>query len=197
MADLATRRPPVVHRDVKPANIILRGNQAQAILVDFGVAKPKMGRGPDTAAWGTLGYAAPEQAAGHAEPRSDVYGLAATVYHLLTRDDPGDHPFQFPQLGKLSAQPREILHRALARHVDKRLAAQEMRDAVTTLVTLAASLPLRLLEAHTCREFDRKAERVVVSSWFASRTEMGGPEMTRMHMSGGLPGWLQVSPCSS
>jgi serine/threonine protein kinase len=85
---LSTRKPPVVHRDVKPANIILRGTPAQAILVDFGVAKPKAGRGLDTAAWGTLGYAAPEQAAGYAEPRSDVYGLAATVYHLLTGDDP-------------------------------------------------------------------------------------------------------------
>ena len=156
---LSTRQPPVVHRDVKPANIILRGDPAQAILVDFGVAKPKAGRGQDTAAWGTLGYAAPEQAIGQAEPRSDVYALAATIYHGLTGDDPGDHPFNFPYLGKLSPRLQEMLGRGLNRDVDQRLDAQEMKAALASLVAPEAPSSLRLLEAHTYGGFNRKTER--------------------------------------
>ncbi|MFB0534482.1 MAG: serine/threonine-protein kinase [Anaerolineae bacterium] len=156
---LSTRKPPVVHRDVKPANIILRGDPAQAILVDFGVAKPKAGRGLDTAAWGTLGYAAPEQAAGYAEPQSDVYGLAATVYHLLTGDDPGDHPFTFPYLGKLSPRLQGVLGQALTHQVNQRLDAHELKAALTSLVAPETVSSLRLLEAHTYRGFDRKTER--------------------------------------
>ncbi|HID65238.1 MAG TPA: hypothetical protein EYP49_21180 [Anaerolineae bacterium] len=156
---LSTRRPPVVHRDVKPTNIILRGDPAQAILVDFGVAKPKAGRGQDTAAWGTMGYAAPEQAAGQAEPRSDVYALAATIYHALTGDDPGDHPFNFPALAKLSPRLRDMLGQALNQDADQRLNAQEMKAALSSLVAPEVPLLLRLLEAHTYKGFNRKTER--------------------------------------
>lgn len=156
---LSTRQPPVVHRDVKPANIILRGDPAQAILVDFGVAKPKAGRGQDTAAWGTLGYAAPEQAMGQAEPRSDVYALAATIYHTLTNDDPGDHPFNFPDLAKLSPRQRDILGRALNQDVNQRLDAQQMKAALAGLVVPEALSSLRLLEAHTYKGLDRKTEK--------------------------------------
>jgi len=156
---LSTRNPPVVHRDVKPANIILRGDPAQAILVDFGVAKPKAGRGQDTAAWGTLGYAAPEQAMGQAEPRSDVYALAATVYHVLTSDDPGDHPFNFPDLAKLSPRLWDMLGQALNQDVNQRLDAQQMKAALASLVAPEVPSSLRLLEAHTCKGFDRKTEK--------------------------------------
>ena len=159
LVHLSTRQPPVVHRDVKPANIILRGDPPQAILVDFGVAKPKAGRGPDTAAWGTLGYVAPEQAAGRAEPRSDVYGLAATIYHLITSDNPGDHPFTVPDLGKLSPRLREMLNGALIGTVDQRPDAGEMKAALAGLVAPETLLALRLLEAHTYAGFDRTTEK--------------------------------------
>lgn len=156
---LSTRNPPVVHRDVKPANIILRGDPAQAILVDFGVAKPKAGRGQDTAAWGTMGYAAPEQAAGQAEPRSDVYALAATIYHALTSDDPGDHPFNFPDLAKLSPRLRDMLRQALSQDTNQRLDAQEMKAALAGLVVPEAASSLSLLEAHTYGGFHSKTEK--------------------------------------
>ncbi len=49
------------------------------------------------------GYAAPEQYRGESEPRSDIYALAATLYHLATNDDPRSHPFDFPQAPQLGA----------------------------------------------------------------------------------------------
>jgi serine/threonine protein kinase len=158
---LATRQPPVVHRDIKPANIIVRGSPAQAILVDFGVAKPKASRGPDTAAWGTLGYAAPEQAVGRAEPRSDVYGLAATIYHLLTGDDPGDHPFAFPHMNGLSPKLQALLGPALSRNADQRSDAQEMKAKLGASVSPETLSSLRLLETGVYRRIDRKSERPI------------------------------------
>lgn len=151
---LATHQPPIVHRDVKPDNIILRGEQA--ILVDFGVAKPQTGR-QDTSAWGTLGYAAPEQAAGRSQPKSDVYGLAATIYHLLTKDDPREHPFSFPALKTLSPAVEEILGQALMMSLEQRPTAQELKRVLSTLVTPERDSALRLLEAHTYGGIHRKS----------------------------------------
>jgi serine/threonine protein kinase len=88
---LASRPQPVIHHDIKPANLIVDGTSGEVRLVDFGTAKTRTrwatqarrGR-PQTSLFGTQGYAAPEQFQGESEPRSEVYALAATVYHLLT-----------------------------------------------------------------------------------------------------------------
>lgn len=83
--------PPIVHKDVKPANVIV-STDGKAILVDFGIAA---GPGVSGGAGGTRGYVAPELAAGAvAGPAADVYGLAATAFSLLTGSPPraGAHP---------------------------------------------------------------------------------------------------------
>ena len=85
---LHARVPPMLYRDVKPANIML-GVDGQLRLIDFGIARPcNPSRPGDTFAYGTPGYAPPEQYAGHAVPTSDVYALAITLYQMLTLRDP-------------------------------------------------------------------------------------------------------------
>lgn len=77
--------PPVVHRDIKPGNLIERPNRSIA-LIDFGAVADVLGNsenGVPTMA-GTLGYMAPEQLQGRTESTTDVYGLAATAVTLLT-----------------------------------------------------------------------------------------------------------------
>src|SRR5690606_20886531 len=76
---------PFVHNDIKPENIIVDRNKGHAVLVDFGTAKARYTQKTDgqvgvkrSDVYGTVGYAAPEQFQGQSEPRSDVYGLAAT-----------------------------------------------------------------------------------------------------------------------
>ncbi|MCB0210208.1 MAG: serine/threonine protein kinase [Anaerolineae bacterium] len=91
---LHTQEPPVLHRDVKPANIKLTPD-GRLKLVDFGLVKPLDPNDPSTLTGlqgaGSLPYAPLEQYVdhlGHTDARSDLYALGATLYHLLTGNAP-------------------------------------------------------------------------------------------------------------
>jgi hypothetical protein len=88
--------PRVIHRDIKPGNVVLRAT-GRPVLVDFGsvrdLAAQRAGGGMTIA--GTAGYMAPEQALGIADMRSDLYGLGATMAHVLTHV----HPSELPRTG--------------------------------------------------------------------------------------------------
>jgi WD40 repeat protein/tRNA A-37 threonylcarbamoyl transferase component Bud32 len=93
------RQPPIIFRDLKPANIMLE-QSGQVYLVDFGIARHfKPGQTHDTIAFGSPGYAAPEQyGKAQTTPRSDVYSLGALLHQLLSGHDPSDVPFRFAPL---------------------------------------------------------------------------------------------------
>ena len=95
--------PPVIYRDLKPSNVILKPS-GHLMLVDFGIARHF--RAPTTVTMvGTPGYAAPEQWKGKAEPRSDVYALGALLHQMLSGRDPGaEPPFSFPPLEDLCSE---------------------------------------------------------------------------------------------
>lgn len=140
---LSKQQPAIVHRDIKPANIIIGAKDKHAHLVDFGIARANTlinGQLRKTTALGTPGYAPPEQYQGYADPRSDLYALAATLHHLVTNRDPGEYaPFQFPPARTLnprvSAQLEQILNRALKTSADQRYQTpQEMRQDLESLV---------------------------------------------------------------
>ena len=86
------------------------------VLVDFGGAvRVAPGSRPTVQLnhYGTPGYAAPELYQGASSRKSDVYSLAATLYHLLTDDDPSAHPLAFPALGALQPKVAAVLTPAL------------------------------------------------------------------------------------
>jgi serine/threonine protein kinase len=92
---LHQQSPPLIHRDLKPHNII-RNDDGQVFLVDFGAVQDvyhnTLLKGSTVA--GTFGYMAPEQFRGAAVPTSDLYGLGATILYLLTHRSPADLPQQ-------------------------------------------------------------------------------------------------------
>lgn len=93
---LHTQSPPVIYRDMKPANIMLKPD-GTVRLIDFGIAREwKEGKAGDTEAIGTRGYAAPEQfgGKGQTDARTDIYSLGVTLYHLVTGKNPAEPPYE-------------------------------------------------------------------------------------------------------
>jgi eukaryotic-like serine/threonine-protein kinase len=88
---LHSQDPPIVHRDIKPSNIIVSTRSGEAVLVDFGLAKEYIEDNTTTIIrQGSPGFAAPEQYGKGTNPRTDMYGLAATLSTLLTGTIPSD-----------------------------------------------------------------------------------------------------------
>ena len=88
---LHSQNPPIVHRDIKPSNIIVSTRGGEAVLVDFGLAKEYIVDSTTTIIrHGSPGFAAPEQYGSGTNPRTDMYGLGATLYTILTGTIPAD-----------------------------------------------------------------------------------------------------------
>ncbi len=93
---LHTQNPPIIYRDMKPANIMLKPD-GTVRLIDFGIAREhKEGKDGDTENIGTRGYAAPEQfgGKGQTDARTDIYSLGVTLYHLVTGKNPAEPPYE-------------------------------------------------------------------------------------------------------
>ncbi|MDQ2907211.1 MAG: protein kinase [Chloroflexota bacterium] len=152
---LHTRQPPIIFRDLKPANI-LQTPQGRLFLIDFGIARHfKPGQAKDTVSFGSSGYAAPEQyGKSQTTTRSDLYSLGALLHQCLSGNDPSLNsptPFDFPPLEMYDrpAHPLEIPLRMLleqmltmnpgARPVSARVIKQELERLATLEKT--ASFP--------------------------------------------------------
>jgi outer membrane protein assembly factor BamB/tRNA A-37 threonylcarbamoyl transferase component Bud32 len=139
---LHSHTPPVVFRDVKPGNLMLRYD-GRIMVIDFGIAKV-FEHGQRGTMIGTEGYSPPEQYRGVAEPRGDLYALGATLHHLLTARDPRlEPPFTFHERPvklfnpEVSAEIEAVVLKSLAYDVQERFAsASEMAMALNNALPL-------------------------------------------------------------
>ncbi len=90
---LQSFNPPIIHRDIKPGNLIL-DQLGQVQLVDFGAVQGVLSPDGGSTIVGTFGYMPPEQFSDRCVPASDLYALGATLVHLLTGKYPSDLPRQ-------------------------------------------------------------------------------------------------------
>ena len=177
--------PPVIHRDVKPGNVLRRPDGSLA-LIDFGSVRDVLRDvelGGSTVA-GTFGYMAPEQFQGDADPRSDLYGVGALAVGLLTRREPRtmlDHN------GRIVWEPHVQLHPASIRFL-RRL--------------LQPELSRRMPSAGAAEDDLRRARQALVqapaliarpvSAMPLQRATPGGPAVAQLPAVGEAPDALAI-----
>ena len=139
----------LVHRDVKPANVLIDSSSDRVYLTDFGIAKQARTRGLTRTGFfvGTLDYAAPEQIQGKpVGPQADVYAFGCLLFECLTGKKPFDretdvavmhaHLLDPPPAAtelrpELPAELDDVIARALAKNEEERTAScREVIEAV-------------------------------------------------------------------
>ncbi len=151
--------PPIIHRDIKPQNLIRR-DDGQVFLVDFGAVQDTYYStfARSRTVVGTFGYMAPEQFRGQAVPATDLYGLGATLLFLLTHRSPADLPtdglkIDFRSRVQISEEFADWLEKMLEPDVEDRFSSakealaalrRDIRDLWVTDGTLEVNLKKRL-----------------------------------------------------
>ena len=130
---LHSRKPPIIYRDLKPDNLMIDTTKTIK-LIDFGAAKEYIPRSDkDEICIGTRGYAAPEQFRGshsQSDARTDLYGLGATMYFMLTGLDPeaeGGFPYPLSDLRKdIESELCTLVNKCLQKDPEQRCQSAEL-----------------------------------------------------------------------
>lgn len=161
--------PPVIHRDIKPQNIVL-DDEGKVYLVDFGAVQAVY---RNTLSYsgtlvGTFGYMPPEQFNGQVKPASDLYALGATLVYLLSHRAPAELP---QRRLKIDFRSATSVSRELARWLDKMLEPaiedrfQSAKDALTRLPQKGSSglfVADYAQPAGSCIELHQTRDRIIV-----------------------------------
>lgn len=115
---LHNQNPPIIYRDMKPANVMLKP-EGTVKLIDFGTAREYKGMNTsDTIAFGTQGFAAPEQyGKRETDGRTDIFCLGMTMHNLLTGKNPSDENYEYYPVRVWRPDVHEGIERVIERCV--------------------------------------------------------------------------------
>ncbi|BBA79537.1 serine/threonine protein kinase [cyanobacterium endosymbiont of Rhopalodia gibberula] len=156
----------IIHRDIKPDNIILRAIDGQPVLIDFGIVKDAVatminsnGKTAYSIAWGTPGYMPSEQAAGRPVYSSDLYSLGLTAVFLLTGKTPqyleiDSHTGEVlwgKEIPDLDSDLTSIINRTLCFHPkDRFLTAKKMLASLNISLPTVTSATIAVVPSSSC-----------------------------------------------
>ena len=131
---LHNRQPPIIYRDLKPANIMIKKADNTLVLIDFGIAVSMEKDSSSLTEYATIGYASPEQCAGKpCDVRSDIYSLGSTMYHLITGVRPEGFSLESPKKlnPEISFYMNYILTKAIELKIkDRYQSADELKNSL-------------------------------------------------------------------
>ncbi|MGH7269638.1 MAG: serine/threonine protein kinase [Polyangiaceae bacterium] len=181
------RAPPVIHRDLKPGNVIRRSDGSFA-FVDFGAVRDTLRPEGGSTVVGTFGFMAPEQFQGRALPASDVYAIGATALAMLTGAEPSNLPHKGLAIdvraaladasGPLDSRLIDVLERMLDPDPDRRPARiAPLLERLERVHSGGRSRESNGRESGESRTpFDRRAEKYEARAWdYERRAAAGGP----------------------
>ncbi|MGN0604912.1 MAG: serine/threonine protein kinase [Oscillospiraceae bacterium] len=186
---LHSQNPPIIYRDMKPANVMLKPD-GNITVIDFGTAREfKVDSTEDTTCLGTKGYAAPEQYRGskhhQTDERTDIYNLGVTLYHLLTNKHPNEPPYVLKPItewnSNLSTGLEKIIIKCTKEDPDERYQScaelmydlQHYRDSDIKnlkisrrkLAAFSASILMSLVCAFTSINFNHKYDNSIIADY--------------------------------
>jgi hypothetical protein len=177
---LHQQTPPVIFRDLKPANIMVTA-KGSVYLIDFGIARVfKQGLQRDTQNLGTPGFASPEQyGSGQTRPSSDLYSLGATLHHCLTGKDPrSNQPTLFHFSPAHDDNPQvplnlsELIQRLVATREDQRPTdAKAVQHELLYIQGQASNATTNITSGYD----PKLACAAQLSSWMIRHTRLPGP----------------------
>ena len=176
---LHSRNPPVIYRDLKPSNIMIRTSDGKVMLVDFGIVRsiiPSEQKNLTETAIGTISYMSPEQYRGRADERSDIYSLGATIHHLLSGKEP--LPFSMEPLidirPDISPQINAVVAKSLSMKPSQRFqSAMEMKKALMGYIKLPLVEDNGETFLQTGKDNDQNSEFFISSEYNKKKSNAG------------------------
>lgn len=159
---LHSQKPPIIYRDLKPANIMISKADGKVRLIDFGIARTLEGEYGSSTRVGTVGYASPEQYTGIPDARSDIFSLGVTMYSLMTGLPPNPG-FSFESARKINPSISDRLNNIIMKAI-RFLPEQRFQSAEEFYSALSGKNEVIIEDADKFKQLEVLASQLSVTN---------------------------------